>query len=178
MAARRTLAIVAIAVVIIVVVASVGAFALMNSTKKGTVQVYMGDSVGQWAHVNVTFDTVQIHKANGTNNSGWVSLSIKNGTLDLAQLVNISALLGQGKVAVGKYTQLRIDVKSATGVMTNGTNVTFTVPSGELKTTKPFNVVSGGTTKISVDIDLEHSIVFANGKWMFKPVLGHVTESS
>ncbi len=177
MTARRTLAIVAIAVVIIVVAASVGAYALMTSGKKGTIQVYVGDSAGEWAHVNVTFDQVQVHKANATNNS-WISISIKNGTLDLAQLVNISALLGEGKIGAGKYTQLRIDVKSATGVMTNGTQVTFTVPSGELKTTNPFNVTAGGTTKIVVDIDLDHSIVHSGNTWKFNPVLGHVTESS
>ena len=178
MAARRTLAALAIAVVAVIVIASVGAFAVLTSGKKGTVQVFVGDSVGIWKHVNVTFDTVQIHRANATNSSGWTSLSLKNSTLDLASLVDISALLGEGKVAAGKYTQLRIEVKSVTGEMTNGTQVTFSVPSGELKTTKPFNVTAGGTTKISVDIDLEHSIVDANGTWKFKPVLGHVTESS
>ena len=174
MATGRTLAIVAIAVVIIVVVASVGAFAALNSGKKGTVKVYIEDSQGVWAHVNVTFNTLQIHKANATTESGWSTISIKNGTLDLVTLVNVSALLGEGKVAAGKYTQLRVDVVSAKGVMTNGTQVTFTVPSGQLKTTTPFNVASGGTTKLTVDIDLEHSITFANGSWIFKPVLGQI----
>ena len=167
----------AVAVIAVVVVASVGAYTILNSEKKGTIQVYVKDAVGPWAHVNVTFDTVKVHRANETNDSGWVSLSVKNGTLDLVQFVNISALLGEGKVAVGKYTQLRIVVVSASGVMTNGTQVNFTVPSGELKTTNPFNVVEDGTTKLTVDIDLEHSINYANGKWIFKPVLGSVSEN-
>ena len=177
MAARRTLAIVAVAVIVVVIVASVGAFMVLNSSKKGTIQVYLKDSVGPWSHVNVTFNTLQIHRANATNSSGWTTLSIKNGTLDLVQLVNLSALLGDGKVAAGKYTQIRVDVINATGVMTNGSKVNFTVPSGQLKTTTPFNIVAGGTTKLTIDIDLEHSITFANGKWIFKPVLGNVTES-
>lgn|GEM_PF-1011550 len=174
MASRRTLAIVAAAVIVIVIVASVGAYVVLTSGKKGTVQVYLSDSVGDWAHVNVTFSQVQVHQANSTNNSGWITLSIKNGTLDLTQLVNVSALLGEGSVPVGKYTQIRIDVQSATGVMTNGSEVTFTVPSGELKTATPFTVSSGQTTTLTVDIDLEHSITYANGTWIFKPVLGQV----
>jgi len=177
MIARRILAILAIVVIAVVVVASAGAYMVLTPGKKGTVQVYIKDSVGPWSHVNVTFDTVRIHRANGTNDSGWVSLSIKNGTLDLVELVNVSALLGGGKVPVGKYTQLRIVVVSAKGVRTDGTKVNFTVPSGELKTTNPFNVSDGGTTKLTVDIDLEHSITQANDKWIFKPVLGSVSEN-
>jgi len=177
MAAKRTLAIVAIAVAVIVIAAAVGAFMVLNLGKRGTIQIYVKDSAGDWSHVNVTFDKVQVHRANSTNDSGWITLSIKNGTLDLVELLDVSALMGEGKVAAGKYTQLRIDVKTATGVMTNGTEVTFTVPSGELKTTHPFNVVDGGTTKLTVDIDLDHSINYANGKWQFKPVLGSVSES-
>lgn len=150
---------------------------MLTSGKKGTVQIYIEDSAGEWAHVNVTFNTVQVHQANATNSSGWIGLSIQNGTLDLVELLNVSALLGSGKVPVGEYTQLRIVVISATGVMTNGTQVTFSVPSGELKTTHPFNVTSGGTTRLTVDIDLEHSIVHANDTWIFKPVLGSVSES-
>ncbi len=169
------MAVVAVAVIAVVIVASVGAYMVLNPGKRGTVQVYVMDSVGPWAQVNVTFDTVRVHRANGTNDSGWINLSIKNGTLDLASLVDVSALLGEGKVPVGKYTQVRIVAKSVTGVMTNGTKVTFSVPSGELRTTNPFNVLEGQTTSLTIDIDLEHSIVSENGKWAFKPVLGHVS---
>jgi hypothetical protein len=176
MAQRRTLAIVASIVAILIVISAVGAYAVQTSGKKGTVQVYVKDAVGPWAHVNVTFNTLQIHRADATNTSGWTTLSIHNGTLDLVQFVNISALLGDGKVASGNYTQLRVDVVNVTGVMTNGTEVNFTVPSGQLKTTNPFSVVAGGTTRLTIDIDLEHSITNANGTWIFKPVLGSVTE--
>ena len=175
MAARRTLVIAAIIVIVIVVAASVGAYTLMSSGKKGTVQIYVKDSVGPWDHVNVSFDVVRVHRANSSNNSGWIDLSVKNGTLDLVKFVEVSALLGDGKVPVGKYTQLRIVVNNATGVMTDGTQVTFTVPSGELKANHPFNVQDGGTTKLTVDIDLLGTIHQAGDKWMFGPVIGSVS---
>ena len=176
MAARRGLAIAAVAKTAVVIAASVGAFVILGSANKGTIQIYVKDAVGQWEHVNVTFDTVRVHRANSSDDSGWIDLSIENGTLDLVQFVNVSALLGGGKVPVGKYTQLRIVVVNAAGVMTDGTNVNFTVPSGELKTTHPFNVVDGGTTELTVDIDLQGSIHQANDKWIFSPVLGSVSE--
>ena len=59
--------------------------------------------------------------------------------------------------------------------MVNGTSVVFTVPSGEVKTTTPFEIRSGASTTLTVDIDLSRSIV-ANGQgWFFTPVLGQVT---
>jgi hypothetical protein len=176
MVAKRMLAIAAVAVAAVVIVASVGAFMALGAGKKGTIQVYVKDAVGPWEHVNVTFDTVRVHKANSSDDSGWIDLSIENGTLDLVQFVNVSALLGEGKVPVGKYTQLRIIVINATGVMIDGTQVNFTVPSGELKANHPFNVEDGETTKLTVDIDLLGSIHQANDKWMFGPVLGSVSE--
>lgn len=175
MSGRRAAAI-ALGVVAILIVAAVGAYAVLSAPKKGMVQIFVTDSVGQWAHVNVTFDTIKVHRANGTNDSGWVSIPIKNGTLDLAKLVDVSALLGEGKVPVGKYTQLRIVVVNATGMMTNGTEVDFKVPSGELRTTTPFSVNSGETTKLTLDIDLDSSITHPDGKWIFKPVLGKITQ--
>jgi 3-deoxy-D-manno-octulosonate 8-phosphate phosphatase KdsC-like HAD superfamily phosphatase len=88
----------------------------------------------------------------------------------------VSDLLAQGKVPVGKYTQIRIVVINVTGMMDDGTHVNFTVPSGELKTTHPFNVTKGSTTKLTLDIDLSKSIVQADGKWLFKPVLGAIVQ--
>jgi hypothetical protein len=177
MALRRGLAIAAVAIIAVVVVASVGAYVVLGSAKKGTIQVYIKDAVGPWEHVNVTFDTVRVHRANSSDDSGWIDLSVKNGTLDLAHFVNVSALLGDGKVPVGKYTQLRIIVINATGVMTDGTQVNFTVPSGELKANHPFNIVEDGTTKLTVDIDLLGSIHQAGNKWIFNPMLGSVSEA-
>jgi hypothetical protein len=61
--------------------------------------------------------------------------------------------------------------------MINGTFVVFSVPSGELKTNHPFNVTAGQTKTLTLDIDLEHSIVHNSQGWIFKPALGAVTET-
>ncbi len=168
----------ALAIVIIVVIAGAAVFVLMTPpAKKGTVSVYVKDLPVDWSHVNVTFSEVSIHKANATNNSGWVTIKIKAQTIDFADLTNVSQLLASSNVSEGKYTQLRITVSSATGTMTNGTVVNFTVPSGELKTTHPFTVTSGHTETLTLDFDLDHSIVQAGSNWIFTPVLGSINES-
>ena len=144
----------------------------------GTLAVSVRDAPASvnWTHVWVTFSRIQAHEANATNESGWFNVT-QTGTVDLAALTTVSQLLGTAKLAAGTYTQLRIDVSSATGVMQNGTSVHFVVPSGVLKTDDPFNVTVGQTTSLTLDIDLSRSIVHADSMWLFVPVISSVQES-
>ncbi len=147
------------------------------SANPGTLNVYVKDTSANWTHVYVTFSSVQVHPANDTNETDWKTLSLKETTVDLASLKNVSELLGTASLSPGMYTQIRINVTAANGVMANGTKVNFTVPTGVLRTDEPFNVTSGGTTGLTVDIDLTRSIVEADGVWIFTPVLGSIQMS-
>ena len=168
----------ALVIALIIVVGGVGIY-LMGSKSAGTatVSIYVKDLPDDWTHVNVTFSEVRIHAASAGNESGWHSLPLKKQTVDLASFANMSELLASGNVRAGKYTQIRIVVESVTGTMANGTIVNFTVPSGELKTTHPFNVTAGHTETLTLDFNLSHSIVQNSSGWIFKPVLGSITES-
>ncbi len=153
-----------------------GGFAVYVYLYEGALDVRVQDAPGDWTHVNVTFTDVWIHEAGAGNESGWHNVTLARTTVDLASFVNVSDLLASARFGPGKYTQIRIVVGSATGVMADGTNVVFTVPSGELKTTTPFEIRSGSTTTLTVDIDLSRSIVSTGtGSWTFTPVLGHIT---
>ncbi len=178
MSAGKT-ALLVVGVAIIVALAAAGAYVIVNKpSETGTVSIYVKDLPDEWSHVNVTFSEVKIHAASAGNDSGWHTLKLQNQTVDLASLVDVSELLASGNVSVGKYTQIRLVVISVTGVMTNGTHVNFTVPSGELKTTHPFNVTANQTQSFVLDIDLSHSIVHNSSGWTFKPVLGSITDRS
>jgi hypothetical protein len=181
----------AVAVVaVIVIVAAIGVVGLMQTpaAATGTLSIYVKDDPAVWSHVNVTFSQVQVHMASGDNStddnstndsSGWRTLSMRNGTVDLVALSNISALLASGDIPAGNYTQIRIVVISVTGVMTDNTSVTFTVPSGEQKTTHPFHVVAGAANRLTLEIDLNRSIVqTGQGQWRFTPVLGAVVDGA
>lgn len=173
----RSVAIV-LAIALVVVVGGAGIYmAVSSSSDSGRISIYVKDLPAEWTHVNITFSEVKIHKANSGNDSGWQTLPMRNQTLDLASLTNVSALLATGNVDAGKYTQIRLVVVSAVGTMANGTIVNFTVPSGELKTTHPFNVTSGHTETLTLDFDLSKSIIHTGSGWKFKPVLGSVVEN-
>jgi hypothetical protein len=156
----------------------IGGYAAYVYLYEGALDVRVKDAVGTWSHVDVTFTQVWIHEAGKADDVGWHNVSLARTTVDLASLVSVSDLLASARFAPGKYTQIRIVVASATGQMTDGTTVVFTVPSGELKTTTPFEIRSGRTTTLTVDIDLSRSIVATgNGSWTFTPVLGPITVS-
>lgn len=140
----------------------------------GTLDVYIRDTPATWAHVNVTFSELQAHAADQGDESGWHNVTFATRTIDLAKLTSIAQLLGTGNLPEGKYTQLRIVVVSADGVMSDGTPVTFTIPSGELRTVNPFNITTGQTTSLTVDIDLSRSIVQTAVSWILSPVIGSV----
>ncbi len=169
-------AVLAIAVAAIVTIGAVGVFLVVSSPSTGKVTIMVKDLPADWTHVNVTFSEVRIHQAD-TNDSGWINLSMPGGSIDLKALVNVSELLASGNVGTGKYTQIRIVVESVVGTLANGTLVEFTVPSGELKINHPFNVTAGETTTLTVDIDLDKSIIENRPGWKFKPVLGSITQS-
>jgi hypothetical protein len=166
----------AVAIAFVVVVGAFGIYlARSTSTSLGSVSIMVKDLPDDWTHINVTFSQASIHQASDENNSSWHNLTLTRQTIDLASLVNISELLASGDVGPGKYTQIRIVVEAVVGTMNDGSTVNFTVPSGVLKTNHPFNVTAGKTTTLTLDIDLSRSIVHNSSGWIFKPVLGSVT---
>jgi len=166
---------IAVAILVVVLMATLAAgLVLSRPAEKGTLSVYVKDAGDTWSHVNVTFSEVQVHSAD--DNASWTTLTIRNGTIDLAVLTNVSELLASSDLPAGKYTQIRLVVSSASGVMTNGTEVVFSVPSGELRTTHPFNITAGNEQRLTIDIDLGHSITEDGSGWKFKPVLGSIEE--
>ena len=167
---RRIL--IALVVAAVVAVSGVAAYVYVY---QGSIDVSVRDSSGAWANVWVTFTQVWVHEAGKSDDVGWHNLTVAQATIDLASLVNVSELLANARVGPGKYTEIRLVVISATGKRADGTSVVFNVPSGDVKAVTDFEVRSGATTTLTVDVDLVRSIV-ANGMgWTFTPVIGRIT---
>ena len=196
----KGVAILALGVAALVILGGAGAYLLTREdAATGRFVIYVKDAPADWTHINVTFSKVMIHQAdadddnetddsddnetddngaddNGTDDDGgdWITIELDQQTVDLRAYVNISALLASGNISTGKYTQIRIVVDNVTGVMVDGTQVNFKVPSGALKINKPFTIDEDETTELTVDIDLSKSIVENPNGWIFKPVLGSI----
>jgi Domain of unknown function (DUF4382) len=134
----------------------------------------------------VTFSDVSVYRAGGT----WARLDLASGattrTCDLKQLTGATDVLGTGAFAAGHFTQIRLTVSGATLFFDNaavgpacafslpppaGASATLTVPSGEVKLNREFDLGNSGATTITLDLDAEQSIVLAGGVYLMNPVI-------
>jgi len=146
----------------------------MGAMSAGTLVVQVRDAPADWAHLNVTFTEVRVHRADAGNESGWVSLSLEARTIDFLALGNLTQVLALDRIPAGKYTQIRVVVASVEGTPARGAKVSLSVPDGILRTTTPFDLPGGGTATVTLDFDLSRSIVSNANGYTFKPVLGSV----
>ena len=120
----------------------------------------------------VTFSEVSVHRADPGE---WTTIPFTAGasrTCDLKQLEGVDDLLGVGQLPVGKYTQIRLTVRSAELFFENpssgaacapqiarptGRNAPVDVPSGQVKLNNEFTLTSAGST-IVLDFDGDQSI--------------------
>ena len=147
--------------------------------------------------VLVTISEVQAHR----EDAAWETVPFADDpatpvvdaerTCDLKKLQGPVDFLGGGLLTAGHYTQIRLVVKSATiyfdvapdpaapactavapdlSASTNKANVT--IPSGEVKLNRGFDLPADGTTTITLDFDGDKSIhQTGNGSYMMSPVI-------
>jgi len=152
----------------------IAGLAFLGSVTSGTLSVYVRDAPAEWKQLNVVFSDIEVHRANAANDSGWIYLPLFLPNIDFVALGNLPKLLALDRAPAGKYTQLHLVVNSVDGVRNDGTHVTFLIPSGELKTTTPFDVPGSGAVSVTLEFDLASSIHPAGGAWIFRPVLGSI----
>ena len=151
----------------------------------GTLEVKVTDAKDEplVTAINVTFDNITVHKTGGEGDveGEWIVVAEKLGkTIDLLQLSGTGDPLGQDEIQAGRYIQVRIGVVrvevivdgTAEGVALEPTG-DVVLPSGELKFVRPFEVKTGETTIITINFDVsaDKSVVFAGGKWLFRPTI-------
>ncbi len=139
-------------------------------------EIRIGDMpTDEFDHINVTFSEVKLH----SNETGWENYTIEDGEIDLIHLhlSNITEQLTMMELEVGNYTKLWLVIDSATGVLKGEDGeIELTVPSGTLKIQQLFKLVEGDNT-ITIDIDLNASILKYKGGEEYKilPVLGGIS---
>ena len=147
-----------------------------EGVKSSLTEIRIGDMpTDDFRHINVTFSEIRLHKSNN-NDSGWVNISTNQTTVDLIYLHinNLTEQLGIEEIEIGNYTKLWIVVDNATGVLkaTNQT-IDFVVPSDALKIQQLFKLHEGNNT-ITVDIDLNNSILVRGNMYNILPVISRI----
>lgn len=142
----------------------------------------------------VTFSEVDAHVATAADGT-WTKLpfsgSASSRTCDLKKLATAQDVLGTGSLATGHYTQVRLVVSSAVIYFDNaatgdacaatiaaptGTSANVTIPSGEVKLNREFDVTSAMTTTMLLDFNGDQSVrQTGNGQYMMTPVIAVVS---
>jgi uncharacterized protein DUF4382 len=158
----------------------------------GTMRMMLKDSPFTDAKsLLVTFSAVNAHKSDATD-ATWATIpfaaSATTRTCDLKKLQTAQDVLGTGPLATGHYTMVRLVVTSAVIYFDNaatgdacaptiaapaGRSANVTIPSGEVKLNREFDVSSGTTTTMLLDFDGDKSVrETGNGQFMMSPVIG------
>jgi hypothetical protein len=146
--------------------------------------------------VLVTISEVQAHR----DGAGWETVPFPDDpatptpdterTCDLKKLQGPVDFLGGGVLTAGHYTQIRLVVKKATiyfdvappetdpactaaaPALTSTNKADVTIPSGEVKLNRGFDLPADGTTTITLDFDGDKSInQTGTGTYVMSPVI-------
>lgn len=140
----------------------------------GTVSIEVTDDViADFESLNITFDEISLHSRATLSTAEWTTVKLSTRTIDLTDLTNnITSQVGLGRVQAGAYTQVRLLVSSAEGVLKTGQHVTVRVPSGELKTETPFDLDPMGQVTLVVRL----LVVQAGPTYSLQPAFGSIQQ--
>jgi len=163
----------------------------IGSTRYGEVLVNMTDAkpllpegAENVTNLLISISGVSVHKSGG----GWISLPLEEGsphTIDLLQFINSNTteIVPPVLLEYGKYTQIRLEIESATIRFDNDVESDVVIPSDHFKTDKNFlfDVNKPGPIDIIIDFDLSQSLEvtdpFGTPSYILNPVL-HIVDAS
>lgn len=162
---------------------------------------YKENDSGTYSAVYITISKIKAHIAGGNegdneeDKGSWEVLKEWSGGLqvDLIKLEDVSILLASLELEPNKYTQLRLflegdEEEDAWIVLGESgeseeskSKIPLEIPSvyqTGIKLNRPFKIIEGSITKLTIDFDAEKSVVkTGNGKYKLKPVI-HVTSET
>ena len=165
--------------VVVAAVVLVSALYFLGFLGGGHVQIYVHDApCNGCTHVWVTFTAVSVHESDIRGN-GWVNLNVSGSTFDLQALNGSAAakLLGLDALGAGHYQQIRVEVSKVVVDLTSGVQLVATVDGPSAAFSGQFTVSTGGTTTLTMDIDLASSLHMTPTGATFTPVIGSVAVS-
>jgi hypothetical protein len=157
-----------------------------------TLNVMLTDSPFSDAQaVLVTFSAVSVHMSGGAFTTLPFADGASSRTCDLKKLQGANDVLGTGTLPPGHYTEIRLAVASAAIYFDNaasgsacassiaapaGRSAAVTIPSGDVRLNRPFDVVNSTTTTITLDFDGDQSLTqTGSDQYLMHPVIGVVS---
>ena len=165
----------------ILIVVTTGMLSGCIQQGSGTLVLQITDAPGDLniTEALVTMSQVRVHYAgideNGTTGE-WIYVVNETQTFDLIALQDVKELFGTAELNAGWYTRIRLYVDSAL-VTIDGIQYDLEIPSKTVKLIRPFRVVDGQTTTLTLDFDVQKSVhVTGSDKYIMKPTIKVIQE--
>lgn len=122
---------------------------------------------------NITQEQEREQQQEQQGEGAWLSLNGDEAkSFDLIEIKGLEEVLTVGEVETGRYTQIRMTIEKVEVTIGDGGPQAATVPSGELRFTRPFDVMEDETTVLLLDFDADRMVtVSGSGKVIVKPVV-------
>ncbi|WP_440999056.1 DUF4382 domain-containing protein [Fodinibius sp. SL11] len=153
----------------------------------GTMEVTMTDAPANYDSVNVTINSVRVHKNTDAETDstesdeeaeedGWTTITDEQMKVNLLELTNGNqVMLGSEELETGTYSQVRFILGDDNTVTVDGETYDLQTPSAQqsgLKLNVNTEIEENTTYTLLVDFDAARSIVQqGNGGYLLKPVL-------
>ena len=123
----------------------------------GTLEIKITDPPkwGQATHVYIFYSSIELHRANRDNESGWFTIVDESAWINLTKVLNVNQTIGHKNLPAGLYNTIRFRILDAI-VTVGGKNYTATVPSGMLQivvTKGGLRITTGQKATILIDVE-------------------------
>lgn len=127
--------------------------------KTGTLTVLLTDAPTDLEHLNITISSLAALNVDDSEEN-WIELNFVGGKesvyFDLLALYNVTMDLSSQEIPVGNYTKLRMKIETANATKTDGEIIEdLQVPSGKIDVIIHFEIDSGETTYLLVDMEAD-----------------------
>ena len=171
---RMRKSVIGLIVFVVVVAAGIIVYEVMQPPTVGTFVFQVSDqpnAISDFDNLIVNISKVSVHSASDNLENSWQNFTPTTSSVDLVTIQgdNVQTLIST-TLAVGMYTQVRLVVTSASGILKAGGTVSVTVPSGELKLVQSFQISAGETTTFLLDLN----VVREGAGYILSPVAGKI----
>ncbi len=125
-------------------------------------------ALGQITSLNITIDSVQVHKSGEADEGGWTEILEDTMTIDLMKPTDVAQLVATASIPMQNITMVRLHVAQAVAAVSLGTGTVsikdVKVPSDKLEIPlRPDAQVKGQLTT-SIIVQRPHVVVAGNGQ--------------
>jgi hypothetical protein len=126
--------------------------------------------------VDNTEEEMTATESEDTSTAGWFVVVNETQSVDLIPLTNVNQVLGQKTLDAGNYTQIRLKIDNGT-ITIDDVPHPLIVPSAMLKLNRGFVLVPDQTLKLTLDFDVEKSVIQTGAdQYKLKPVIAVLSE--